>query len=352
MDARFQFENNQNYDFNESEIPIDTNSIFKDSKFNITNQDPSLYSNLQHDDPTITNDKYILIDLLLELEFPLKINDKEEFMQNLLSPGNLRYTTIDWLLTSLDDDNFSIFEKFKEILSDYDRIEIYLIIFKNIGIEYDKSDSDLKKAISGLSCNIEAEKVLLNLVNFVKIHKLLFKAENKENSFKPDKIINESLLIINYLTDNKLTIFKENIRLFAPEIKLKENKQIQNEEGNITFNPKEVQERISSYNKLISKVDKKLDKLKKLNLNFDNVEMENLLELKQSLINFEKTMDGFIKDYNQIYAKDIKYISEDKISNLHLSVESFNEKYNVILNIAGMLEEIFALHNRITNFNV
>lgn len=354
MNSKYQNENYQNIKNFELkfEISSKSNSIFNDSKLKISNQDPSLNVNLQTDDHTHQDNKYQLIDLLVELKFPLKISDKEEFMQNLLSPGNLRYTTIDWLLTFLDDDNFSIFKKFNEILCDYDRIEVYLIILKNIGIEYDKSDSDFKKAISGLSSNNEAEKILHNLAYFVKIHKLIFNSENRDNSIKPEKIINDSLMIINFLTDNKLNIFRQNIRLFAPEIKLKENKQIQNDESNLTFNPKELQERISSYNKLISKVDKKLEKLKILDLNFENVEMENLLQLKQSLINFEKTMDGFLKDYNQIYSKDIKYISEDKISKLNLSVENFNEKYNVILNIAAMLEEIFALHNRITNFDI
>ena len=46
-------------------------------------------------------------------------------------------------------------------------------------------------------------------------------------------------------------------------------------------------------------------------------ENENIIELKNNLIKLDKAMDDFLKDYNQLYSKNIKYISEDKISNLH-----------------------------------
>lgn len=285
-----------------------------------------------------------LLNSLIELSFPLKIKNEEEFAQNLLSPSNIRFTTLDWLFMQLEGDQTIIFDKFCQILSEFDRVEVYLKMYRNLGVEYDKSDSELRKALAGLSSNQDSELVLMNLINFVKIHKLLF---GKISSNNTTSELRECILIINYIKENKANILKENIRLFAPEIKLIEKKVVEN---NNLYN--DVNERINNYNKLISKVEKKLEKLSKLDLAYENVEMNNLLELKQYIINFDKTIDGFLKDFNQIYAKDLKYISEDKLSNLHVTIDNFYEKYNVIVNLSNSLEEIFALHNRINNHNL
>ena len=89
--------------------------------------------------------------------------------------------------------------------------------------------------------------------------------------------------------------------------------------------------------------------MKNLNLNYERISREDELELKTNLKRFEKEIDIFLKDFNQLYEKELKYIAPEKVSNLHLDVDIFNEKYKQLENIAILLEQIYALHNKICN---
>lgn len=311
------------------------------------------------DECTSSSNADLIIEGLKDLEYPMKIQNKEDFLENLMSPSNIRTSTFDWLLSSFKIGDMSLIEKYQMILENFDKTEIFFIVIKNLGIDFEKtfSDSDLKKAIAGLASNSDSFIVLLNLINFVKLYRSIYSNDTCE-SVNIKKHLNSTVKLINYISDNKLSIFKENIRLFAPEIKLLSRKMEESENSlssnsnTNSINKKELEERIKGYTNTMQKLDKKLNKLQRLNLDYEYVEMDDLIELKQQLINFDKLLDNFIKDFNQIYSQEIKYISEDKISKLHLSVEKFTERYEELLDLSSTLEEIFAMHSRISNFSI
>jgi hypothetical protein len=280
-------------------------------------------------------DKYIIIKYLKEINYPLEIYDYEDFIQQLMSPTTLRISSIEWLIECL---NSQVYTKLKEIMSENEKSEILAIIIYNLGIDLNKSYSlsELKKIIAGLATLYDSENFLLSLITFVKY----FKSSNFSSSVK---LISDCLMIVDYMSNNLENIFKDKIRLFAPEIKSQK-------EHEITF--KNLEEKVRNFQKQIMKINRKLEKLKKYALSYENVDIENLMQLKQSLILFEKSMDRYLKDYNEIYSKDIKYISEDKISNLHVMVDDFLEKFNKLIAVSSSLEEVFSLHCRITNFEV
>ena len=92
-------------------------------------------------------------------------------------------------------------------------------------------------------------------------------------------------------------------------------------------------------------------RLEILNLN-SLFSLWEILQLKNKLIEFDKKLDNFIKDYNQLYSKGIKYISKDKMPTLQFYVDEFKSKYDVILSLSSSLEEIFSLHNKILHYKI
>lgn len=83
-----------------------------------------------------------------------------------------------------------------------------------------------------------------------------------------------------------LDIFKEKIRLFAPELKL-----IKEQSG--SFSKNECTNKIQQYEELTSKILNKIEKLKKsrFDINYEIVSNEDIIRTKQILINFEKAID-------------------------------------------------------------
>jgi hypothetical protein len=83
-----------------------------------------------------------------------------------------------------------------------------------------------------------------------------------------------------------LEIFKEKIRLFAPEIKLIKDQ-------SSTFYKNECITKIQQYEELSNKIQMKIEKLRKnrIDINYETVSNEDIMKTKQILINFEKAID-------------------------------------------------------------
>jgi len=188
--------------------------------------------------------------------------------------------------------------------------------------------------------------------------------DKDENVVNKKQIVDNELInsikIIENLVKNKKEIFKEKIRLFPPEIKLRERKYhdmlkincssefLKETEKDHQRKKNEIIEKLKLYEKNMLKVDRKLEKLKvKINKNFEFMDTEDYLKLKKNLILFEKNIDNFIKDFNQLFAGDIKYISNDKFSNLHLFVEEFELKNEKLLNLGKSIEEVFSFISKL-----
>ena len=60
-------------------------------------------------------------------------------------------------------------------------------------------------------------------------------------------------------------------------------------------------------------------------------------------------MDEFLIDFNNNYEKELKYINPDNISHLDEKNTELLNEYKKIENIALLLEEIFAIQNKIIN---
>lgn len=174
-----------------------------------------------------------------------------------------------------------------------------------------------------------------------------------------NEIIN-SIKIIENMIKHKREIFKEKIRLFPPEIKLRQKKNnellkincssefLKEIEKDHQRKKNEIIEKLKLYEANITKVDKKLEKLKiKINENFEFMETEDYLKLKKNLIMFEKNIDNFLKDFNQLFAGDIKYIPLDKFSNFHLTLEEFDIKNEKLFNLGKSIEEVFSFISKL-----
>ena len=83
-----------------------------------------------------------------------------------------------------------------------------------------------------------------------------------------------------------IDIFREKIRLFAPELKLIKD-------SNITYNKEECLKKINEYEELSGKLEKKIDKIKVncIDFNYDTIQIDDIMKTKQCLINFEKSID-------------------------------------------------------------
>ena len=272
-------------------------------------------------------------EILLKLEYlkyPFTINDNNLFWQSLISPTQIRKDTIEWLFHKMEGELIKII-----FINNQDQINRLQILFKFFGI------NETKDNILGLSTDINNHKCLLNLINFT--IKYINIKSNNQIEFNE---INKSISLINFMDKNKIQLFKDDIRLFIPEV----NGSIINKEQNITS--KYYLDNIEQTKLLINKLDGKIEKLNSLNINYDIISKEDEMELFKTIINFNKAIEYFLKDFNNLYEKELKYIAPDKLPTLQFDIDNFNEKYNELENIASLLEEIFAIHNKIITFNI
>ena len=271
-------------------------------------------------------------EILLKLEYlkyPFTINDNNLFWQSLISPTQIRKDTIEWLFHKMEGELINII-----FINNEDQINRLQVLFKFFGI------NETKDNILGLSTDINNHKCLLNLINFT--IKYINIKTNNQIEFNE---INKSISLINFMDKNKIQLFKDDIRLFIPEV----NGSIINKEQKITS--KYYLDNIEQTKLLINKLDGKIEKLNSLNINYDIISKEDEMELFKTIINFNKAIEYFLKDFNNLYEKELKYIAPDKLPTLQFDIDNFNEKYNELENIASLLEEIFAIHNKIITFN-
>ena len=272
-------------------------------------------------------------EILLKLEYlkyPFTINDNNLFWQSLISPTQIRKDTIEWLFHKMEGELIN-----NIFINNEEQISRLQILFKFFGI------NETKDNILGLSTDINNQKCLLNLINFT--IKYINIKSNNQIEFNE---INKSISLISFMDKNKIELFKDDIRLFIPEI----NGNIINKENKI--NNKYFMDNIEQTKLLIKKVDGKLEKLNTLNINYDIISKEDEMELFKTIINFNKSIEYFLKDFNTLYEKELKYISPEKLPSLQNDINNFNEKYNELENIASLLEEIFAIHNKIISFKI
>jgi hypothetical protein len=272
-------------------------------------------------------------EILLKLEYlkyPFTINDNNLFWQSLISPTQIRKDTIEWLFHKMEGELIN-----NIFINNEEQISRLQILFKFFGI------NETKDNILGLSTDINNQKCLLNLINFT--IKYINIKSNNQIEFNE---INKSISLISFMDKNKIELFKDDIRLFIPEI----NGNIINKDNKI--NNKYFMDNIEQTKLLIKKVDGKLEKLNTLNINYDIISKEDEMELFKTIINFNKSIEYFLKDFNTLYEKELKYIAPEKLPSLQNDINNFNEKYNELENIASLLEEIFAIHNKIISFKI
>ena len=272
------------------------------------------------------------------LDFPFILKDMNLFYESLNSPTQIRYNTMEWLFSLMEKENIDVLisnEKEK-----YSQEEKILLLFQLFNLD------ETKDNILGYSTEINNNKTFLNLLNFV--IKYINIKQNK-NIFNQE--IESAIKFVDIINKNKIELFKKNIRLF---IYLKQNEKDKINKDNFyseedRVNIKKINESINNCKLLIEKVERKLEKLKNFKIN-DNNEQQNIydkLELKKTLMIFEKSLDEFLIDFNNNYEKELKYIHPDNISHLDEKNTELLNEYKKIENIASLLEEIFALHNKI-----
>ena len=272
------------------------------------------------------------------LDYPFTLKDMNLFYESLNSPTQIRYNTMEWLFSLMEKDNIDILLSNEQ--GKYSQEEKILLLFQIFTLE------ETKDNILGYSTEINNNKTFINLLNFT------IKYINiKQNKHIFNQEIESASKLIDVINKNKIELFKKNIRLF---ISLKENEK-NKINNNIYFseedkiNIKKINESINNCKLLIEKVEKKLDKLKNIKL-YDNNEQQNIydkLELKKALNIFENNVDEFLADFNNDYEKELKYIHPDNISHLDEKNTELLEEYKKIENIALILEQIFAIHNKI-----
>ena len=266
------------------------------------------------------------------LEYPFSIKDTKLFYESINSPTQIRYNAMEWLFSLMEKENLDILLSNQE--NKYSQEEKIVLLFQLFNLD------ETKDNILGYSTAINNNKTFLNLLNFT-IKYLNIK--NKKN------ILNQELdlatKLIDVIDNNKNELFKNDIRLFI-------NDKNKNNEKNNKININEINNNINNCKILIEKVEKKLEKLEKIkaDLESNNNEQKNIydkLELKKYLNTFEKNLDEFLVDFNNFYEKELKYINPDNISHLDEKNTELLNEYQKIENIATILEQIFAIHNKI-----
>ena len=275
------------------------------------------------------------------LNYPFTLKDMNLFYESLNSPTQIRYNTMEWLFSLMDKENINLLLTNENEQEKYTQEEKILLLFEIFTID------ETKDNILGYSTEINNNKTFINLLNFT--IKYLNIKQNK-NIFNQE--IDSAVKLIDIINKNKIELFKKHIRLF---ISLKENEKKLYKDINFSENDKikikKINESINNCKILIEKVEKKLEKLKNNKIN-DTNEQGNVydkLELKKTLNIFEKNVDNFLIDFNTNYEKELKYINPDNISHLDEKNNELLNEYEKIENIASLLEEIFAIHNKIIN---
>lgn len=271
-------------------------------------------------------EQYILNNLK-NLSYPFPIDDPSVFINSLNSPTQLRNDTIEWLFCQMEPEYLQKITQAKP-----DQPTRLQILFKFFGLEQTKDN------ILGMSTQINNMKCIYDLIRFTKKY-LSIDDENKG-----EQEISKAMNLIKYVDGNKIEIFKERIRLFVTEIDKGEPKEER-------VNVKVIQDNIQTTKQLIEKLDKKISKISSLNISYENITREDSLELRENLIKFDKEVDCFLKNFNSLYEKEIKYISDDNKGKLHIETESFMKSYSQLQSIADTLEQIFATHNNIITYN-
>ena len=149
--------------------------------------------------------------------------------------------------------------------------------------------------------------------------------------------------LIDVIDNNKNELFKNDIRLFI-------NDKNKNNEKNNKINIQKINDDINNCKLLIEKVDKKLEKLNKIDIIGEKKEEKNIydkLELKKYLNTFEKNLDEFLVDFNNYYEKELKYINPDNLSHLDETNTELLNQYKKIEDVSSILEEMFSIHNKI-----
>ena len=272
------------------------------------------------------------------LDYPFTLKDMNLFYESLNSPTQIRYNTMEWLFSLMEKENLEMLLANENEQIAYSQEEKILALFQIFTID------ETKDNILGYSTQVNNNKAFINLLNFT------IKYLNiKQNKNILNQEIDSANKLIDIINKNKIELFKKNIRLFI-SLKDKEKNKLENSDSQEDkINIKKINESINNCKNLIEKVDKKLEKLKNINLNESN-EQQNVydkLELKKALNILETNLDEFLVDFNENYEKELKYINPDNISHLDEVIDDLLNEYKKIENVACILEEIFAIHNKI-----
>lgn len=272
------------------------------------------------------------------LDYPFTLKDMNLFYESLNSPTQIRYNTMEWLFSLMEKENLDMLLANENEQIAYSQEEKILALFQIFTID------ETKDNILGYSTQVNNNKAFIDLLNFT------IKYLNiKQNKNILNQEIDSANKLIDIINKNKIELFKKNIRLFI-SLKDKEKDKLENSDSQEDkINIKKINESINNCKNLIEKVDKKLEKLKNINLN-ENKEQQNVydkLELKKALNILETNLDEFLVDFNENYEKELKYINPDNISHLDEVIDDLLNEYKKIENVASILEEIFAIHNKI-----
>ena len=263
------------------------------------------------------------------LEYPFTLKDMKLFNESINSPTQIRYNAIEWLFSLMEKDNIeSLFSQENK----YSQEEKIVLLFQLFNLD------ETKDNILGYSTAINNNKTFLNLLNFT-IKYLNIK--NKKNILNQE--LDLAMKLIDVIDNNKNELFKNDIRLFI-------NDKNKNNEKNNKINIQKINDDINNCKLLIEKVDKKLEKLNKIDIIGEKKEEKNIydkLELKKYLNTFEKNLDDFLVDFNNYYEKELKYINPDNLSHLDETNTELLNQYKKIEDVSSILEEMFSIHNKI-----
>ena len=263
------------------------------------------------------------------LEYPFTLKDMKLFNESINSPTQIRYNAIEWLFSLMEKDNIeSLFGQENK----YSQEEKIVLLFQLFNLD------ETKDNILGYSTAINNNKTFLNLLNFT-IKYLNIK--NKKNILNQE--LDLAMKLIDVIDNNKNELFKNDIRLFI-------NDKNKNNEKNNKINIQKINDDINNCKLLIEKVDKKLEKLNKIDIIGEKKEEKNIydkLELKKYLNTFEKNLDEFLVDFNDYYEKELKYINPDNLSHLDETNTELLNQYKKIEDVSSILEEMFSIHNKI-----
>ena len=263
------------------------------------------------------------------LEYPFTLKDMKLFNESINSPTQIRYNAIEWLFSLMEKDNIeSLFGQENK----YSQEEKIVLLFQLFNLD------ETKDNILGYSTAINNNKTFLNLLNFT-IKYLNIK--NKKNILNQE--LDLAMKLIDVIDNNKNELFKNDIRLFI-------NDKNKNSEKNNKINIQKINDDINNCKLLIEKVDKKLEKLNKIDIIGEKKEEKNIydkLELKKYLNTFEKNLDEFLVDFNNYYEKELKYINPDNLSHLDETNTELLNQYKKMEDVSSILEEMFSIHNKI-----